>query len=51
MDILKTKKNMNDTDFGFGEDFADFVDELTNDEKNNNAQCSIDNPECESCSG
>ena len=38
---------MNDTDFGFENDFADFVDELTNDEKNN--QCSIDNPECEAC--
>ena len=30
------------------EDFEDFVNELTNDEKNNNA-CSIDNPECEGC--
>ena len=42
---------MNNTDFGFENDFADFVDELTNDNKNDNAQCSLDNPECESCSG
>ncbi len=41
---------MNDTDFGFGNDFEDFVDELTNDKKNDNAQCSIDNGEdCEAC--
>jgi hypothetical protein len=35
-------------DFELSDDFADFVDELTNDEKNDNA-CSIDNPECEAC--
>lgn len=29
-------------------DFEDFINELENDEKNNNA-CSIDNPECEGC--
>tara|TARA_R110000803_G_scaffold13153_3_gene37143 strand:+ start:382 stop:507 length:126 start_codon:yes stop_codon:yes gene_type:complete len=39
---------MNDTDFGFSNDFEDFVDELTNDSKNSNA-CSIDNPDCENC--
>lgn len=39
---------MNDTDFGMEGSFADFVDELANDEKNANA-CSIDNPECEGC--
>jgi hypothetical protein len=33
----------------FGNDFEDFVKDLTNDEKNDNAQCSIDNPECETC--
>lgn len=39
-------------DFELDDSFADFVDELTNDKKNDNAQCSIDNPEgCESCSG
>jgi hypothetical protein len=38
-------------DFDVSDSFADFVDELSNDEKNDNAQCSIDNPECESCSG
>tara|TARA_R110000803_G_scaffold63964_7_gene124739 strand:+ start:3286 stop:3465 length:180 start_codon:yes stop_codon:yes gene_type:complete len=31
--------------------FADFIDELETSEKNQNAQCSIDHPECESCSG
>jgi len=31
--------------------FADFVNELETSDKNANAQCSIDNPECESCSG
>jgi len=45
--ILKIK-SMNDTDFGFSNDFEDFVDELTNDKANDNA-CSIDNPECEAC--
>ena len=40
---------MNNKDFGFENDFADFVNELENSEKNNNAQCSIDNPECEAC--
>lgn len=38
-------------DFELNDDFADFVNELTNDKKNDNAQCSLDNPECESCSG
>jgi hypothetical protein len=42
---------MNDTDFGFEEGFEDFVNELENDKRNEKAQCSIDNPECESCSG
>jgi hypothetical protein len=41
---------MNDTDFGFENDFEDFVKELENSDKNANA-CSIDNPDCESCSG
>ena len=49
--IDKKITTMNDTDFGFENDFADFIDELENSEKNNNAQCSIDNPECESCCG
>ncbi len=35
-------------DFDVADSFADFVDELANDEKNENA-CSIDNPECEAC--
>ena len=39
---------MNDTDFGFENDFADFVNELESSEKNENA-CSIANPECEAC--
>jgi len=33
----------------FDNDFADFIDELANDEKNDNANCSLDNPECEAC--
>ena len=36
-------------DFDVSDSFADFVDELSSNEKNNNAQCSIDNPECENC--
>ncbi len=36
-------------DFKLSDDFQDFVDELTSDEKNDNAQCSIDNPDCENC--
>ena len=39
---------MNDTDFGFQNDFEDFVKELENSDKNEKA-CSIDNPECEAC--
>ena len=35
-------------DFDVSDSFADFVDELTTDDKNNNA-CSIDNHECEAC--
>lgn len=35
-------------DFEMEGDFADFVDELTNDVKNEDA-CSIDNPDCEGC--
>ncbi len=30
------------------DDFADFIDELQNSEKNESA-CSIDNPDCEAC--
>lgn len=36
------------SDFDIANDFADFIDELQNSEKNQNA-CSIDNPECEAC--
>lgn len=37
------------SDFELDGDFADFVDQLENSEKNENA-CSIDNPEdCEAC--
>ncbi len=39
------------SDFQMSDSFADFIDELETSEKNDNAQCSIDNPECESCSG
>lgn len=41
------KETMKD-DFATEDSFADFVDQLANDEKNSNA-CSIDNPECEGC--
>lgn len=30
------------------ESFVDFIESLTNSEKNDNA-CSIDNPDCENC--
>jgi len=36
------------SDFELDGDFADFVDQLENSEKNENA-CSIDNPDCEGC--
>ena len=39
---------MNDTDFGFSNDFEDFVNDLTNDTANDKA-CSIDNTDCEAC--
>ena len=39
---------MNDTDFGFSNDFEDIVNDLTNDTANDKA-CSIDNPDCEAC--
>lgn len=35
-------------DFETSDSFADFVDELTTSNKNDQA-CSIDNPECEAC--
>ncbi len=35
-------------DFDLPDDFADFIDELSTSDKNQNA-CSIDNPECEAC--
>jgi|TARA_R110000787_G_scaffold60664_1_gene137522 hypothetical protein len=41
-------KGMNDSDIGFDDSFADFVDEMTNSKVNEKA-CSIDNPECEGC--
>lgn len=38
---------MNDTDFGFSNEFEDFVNELENKEQ---PTCNIDNPEdCEAC--
>lgn len=38
---------MNDTDFGFSNDFEDFVNELENKEQPN---CNLENPEeCEAC--
>ena len=36
-------------DFDLPDDLQDFVDDLTSDEKNDNAQCSIDNPDYEDC--
>ena len=41
-------RRMNDSDIGFDDSFADFVDEMTNSRVNDKA-CSIDNPECEGC--
>ena len=41
-------KGMNDSDIGFDDSFADFVDEMTNSKVNEKA-CSIDNPDCEGC--
>lgn len=38
---------MSDTDFGFTNEFEDFVDELTNKAQ---PSCNLDNPEeCEAC--
>ena len=38
---------MNDTDFGFSNDFEDFVNELENKEQ---PSCNLENPEeCEAC--
>jgi hypothetical protein len=38
---------MNDTDFGFSNDFEDFVNELENKDQ---PTCNIENPEdCEAC--
>ena len=41
-------RRMNDSDIGFDDSFADFVDEMTNSKANEKA-CSIDNPDCEGC--
>ena len=35
-------------DFATSDSFADFIDELTTSETNENA-CNIDNPDCEGC--
>jgi hypothetical protein len=37
-----------ENDFELSDNFADFVDELTTSNKNEQA-CSIDNPDCEEC--
>lgn len=38
---------MNNTDFGFSNDFEDFIDELENKEQ---PTCNLENPEeCEAC--
>ena len=38
---------MNDTDFGFSNDFEDFIKELENKEQ---PSCNLENPEeCEAC--
>ena len=37
-------RRMNDSDIGFDDSFADFVDEMTNSKVNEKA-CSIDNPD------
>ena len=42
------KEKMNDSDIGFDDSFADFVDEMTNSKVNEKA-CSIYNPDCEGC--
>ena len=47
-DELTTKPNDMTEDFGMNDSFADFVNDLTTSEKNENA-CSIDNPDCEGC--
>jgi hypothetical protein len=45
---VTNKKNDMPDDFGMNDSFADFVNDLTTSEKNENA-CSIDNPDCEGC--
>ncbi len=45
---FKKTTKMNNSDIGFDDSFADFVDEMTNSEANEKA-CSIDNPDCEGC--
>tara|TARA_B110000977_G_C10914035_1_gene430435 strand:+ start:412 stop:624 length:213 start_codon:yes stop_codon:yes gene_type:complete len=44
----RKERKMNDSDIGFDDSFADFVDEMTNSKANEKA-CSIDNPDCEGC--
>ena len=46
--VEENKKNDMPDDFGMNDSFADFVNDLTTSEKNENA-CSIDNPDCEGC--
>lgn len=37
------------SDFELDGDFADFVNELENSEKNENAVCGLDGSDCEAC--
>ena len=37
------------SDFEMQDGFEDFIDEMTNDEKNNNAVCGLDGSDCEAC--
>jgi len=44
--MLDTTNNENE--LTLSDSFEDFIDEMTNDKKNEKA-CSIDNPDCEGC--
>ena len=43
------KEEIMDTEFEMDGDFADFVNDLTEDKANDNAVCGIDSEDCDSC--
>lgn len=44
-----TNKELDKRSEEINDEFADFINELENDEKNENANCNLDGSDCEAC--